>query len=222
MVHENQLLLVLHEPPHADDTLREGRLFWRDSAGGWVVHDTTHQTQSLDEHLIQYQQRLDDLEALEARASTAIEYFELMSELNALYRAARHQYAALQAAREQIDTRDLINLRDLAYSIERQTELLLSDSRNALDLTTARRAEEQAEISYHMSLSAHRLNLLAAFFFPIATLSTVFGINMVTGLEQYEPPIPFLITLFAGLLGGLLLKFIVTRKPPRHGAAKRF
>ena len=221
MVCENQLLLVLHQPPHADETQREGRIFWRDSAGAWLVHDTTGQTQNLDEHLRQYEQRMEDLESREDSAATAIEYFDLMSELNALQRAARHQYAALQIAREKIDTRDLINFRDQAYNIERQAELLLSDSRNALDLTTARRAEEQADISYHMSLSAHRLNLLAAFFFPIATLSTVFGINMATGLEDYQPPFPFLITLIAGLLAGLVLKVIVTRKPVRNGAEKK-
>ena len=222
MICDDQLLVVLHEPPHPDEMDRKGRVFWRDSAGRWVAHGTSHQTRGLDEHLLQYQQRLDVLDSREATASTALEYFELMSELTAIQRAARHQYAALQEAREKIDTRDLINFRDMAYNIERQADLLLSDSKNAMELTTARQAEEQAEISYYMSVSAHRLNVLVAFFFPIATLTAVFGVNMDTGLEHYAPPLPFLVTISAGLLAGLMLKLSVTRKPSRSGSVKRY
>jgi hypothetical protein len=93
--------------------------------------------------------------------------------------------------------------------------LLQSDAKNALDLTIARRAEEQVDTSYHMAVSAHRLNVLVAFFFPIATLCAIFGTNLDTGLEHMSPPYPFLATIGSGMAIGVVLKFLVTRKPTR-------
>jgi hypothetical protein len=54
-----------------------------------------------------------------------------------------------------------------------------------------------------------RLNLLAAFFFPIATLSAIFGANLKHGLEQVTAPAAFLAVMATGLaLGALLMKFV--------------
>lgn len=107
--------------------------------------------------------------------------------------------------------RDLILCRDRAYDIERAAELLYNEAKNALDFAIARRSEEQAAHSLRMALSAHRLNLLVAFFFPIATLSAVFGVNLAHGYEQQFAPLPFLGVLLLGLGSGLLLKSFVTR-----------
>jgi Mg2+ and Co2+ transporter CorA len=79
-----------------------------------------------------------------------------------------------------------------------------------LEYAVARRAEEQARSSHAMAVSAHRLNLLAAFFFPLATLAAVFGMNLPHGLENVSPPIPFLATLGVGLVMGLFLRGLVT------------
>ena len=220
MIDDGHLLIILHKPPRPDDTAREGRLFWRSPAGEWRCFDLDGEIKSLEAHFEQYTRRLDELDAREAKAVTADEYFELLSELTTLHRAARNQHSAFQEARQQIDSRDLINFRDRCYGIERLAELLQIDSKNALDLTIARQAEEQAETGHHMALSAHRLNVLAAFFFPIATLCAVFGVNMDTGLEHLSPPIPFLVTILTGLLIGFILKLMVTRTPSRR-AEKR-
>lgn len=216
MVSDGHLLMILHEPPQADDTTRDARIFWRNSVGEWASHDTTGQIHSLEKHLAQYQMRVNDLEEREKQATTADQYFEILSELTALHRAARNQHSAFQQAREAIDSRDLINYRDDCYSIERLAELLQSDAKNALDLTIARQAEQQAETAFHMALSAHRLNVLVAFFFPIATLCAIFGTNLETGLERWSPPIPFLATIASGMLIGVVLKTIVTREPTRR------
>lgn len=216
MVADGHLLMVLHEPPLPDDEIRDARLFWRSPQGDWRTNDTTGQIRSLQKHFDQYNERIDQLEKREKEATTADEYFEILSELTALHRAARNQHAAFQDAREKIDSRDLINFRDACYSIERLAELLQSDAKNALDLTIARQAEEQAETSYHMALSAHRLNVLVAFFFPIATLCAIFGTNLDTGLEHLHPPYPFLATIAAGMVIGVVLKVAVTRKPERR------
>ncbi|MBC8289230.1 MAG: hypothetical protein H8E37_02835 [Planctomycetes bacterium] len=220
MVCDEHLLVILHQPPFPDDTTRDARIFWRNPAGEWAANDTSGQIRSLEKHFEQYRIRLDELEKREETATAADQYFEILSELTALHRAARNQHAAFQEARESIDARDLINFRDQCYAIERLAELQQSDAKNALDLTIARQAEEQAETGYHMSISAHRLNVLVAFFFPIATLCAIFGTNLETGLEKLSPPIPFLATIAAGMLIGVILKVVVTRKPVRRRAGK--
>lgn len=73
------------------------------------------------------------------------------------------------------------------------------------------RLGEQAAHGHRMALSAHRLNLLVAFFFPIATLSAIFGVNLAHGYEQQFAPLPFLGVLLLGLGAGLLLKSFVTK-----------
>lgn len=220
MVADGHLLMILHEPPQADDEIRDARLFWRNPEGEWTTNDTTGQIRSLHQHFEEYDAQIDKLEEMEKAALSADVYFELLSELTVLHRAARNQHVAFQEAREAIDSRDLINYRDRCYTIERLAELLQSDAKNALDLTIARRAEEQADTSYHMAVSSHRLNVLVAFFFPIATLCAIFGTNLDTGLEHMHPPYPFLATIGAGMAIGVVLKFLVTRKPSRPTTGK--
>ena len=113
-----------------------------------------------------------------------------------------------------VDARDVINFRDQTYEIERASELMHADSKNALDFMIARRAEEQAKLSHQMGVSSHRLNVLVAFFFPIATLSSVFGTNLLHGYETKHAPTLFVAMLATGLVSGLILKAIITRKPP--------
>jgi hypothetical protein len=66
-----------------------------------------------------------------------------------------------------------------------------------------------------MAVAAHRLNMLVAFFFPVATLATVFGMGLDHRLEKYlAPPFAFLAVILVGLaLGGLLAAML-----PRRGA----
>jgi hypothetical protein len=90
------------------------------------------------------------------------------------------------------------------------SELLENDARQALNYLVAKRTEEQAESSHRMATAAHRLNVLAAFFFPLVTLSAIFGVNLVHGLETANPPIPFFVVLAAGLMLGFVLKAFVT------------
>ena len=221
MVADGHLLLVLHRAPALDENDRRGRLFWRSPDGSWHSPNAIDGAKSLAEHLGEYQKRLEKLDTREARAASASEYFEVLSELTPLGRAARNQSTVLQLARDQFpDARELINVRDRAYEIERNAELLQADSKSALDYLIAKQAEEQAQATYHMALASHRLNVLVAFFFPIATLSTVFGTNMVHGLETMAPPIPFFVTIAAGLLIGLILKIAITHEPKRPGESR--
>ena len=100
-----------------------------------------------------------------------------------------------------------------AYETQREAELLYNGAKNALDFAVAKQAEEQAAASHRMAVSAHRLNILVAFFFPIATLTAVFGVNLRTGLEDAAPPFLFLGVITMGLFFGGILTAFVTRKP---------
>ena len=121
-------------------------------------------------------------------------------------------HAVLGEARKQVsEDRNLINLRDNAYDLDRRAELLYSTAKNGLDYAVARRAEEQAQNSEHMAVASHRLNVLAAFFFPIATLTAIFGVNLNHGLESSPAPFAFLGLIGVGLVMGAVLALFITR-----------
>ena len=107
----------------------------------------------------------------------------------------------------------LIDYRDNAYRLERTAELLIADAKNALEYVVAKQAEEQAKVSARIELSSHRLNLLIAYFFPIATLSTIFGSNFRHGYEQYLTPYPFWIMVATGLGLGFVIHLFLKRGP---------
>ncbi|HEY3395781.1 MAG TPA: hypothetical protein VGK58_23970, partial [Lacipirellulaceae bacterium] len=89
---------------------------------------------------------------------------------------------------------------------------------NGLDFAIAWQAEQQAESSYQMSVATHRLNLLVAFFFPIATATAIFGANLDHGLKEWDDvsgPLPLLVVLGAGLVAGLILTSFVARPTER-------
>lgn len=212
---EGHLLLVLHCPPTADQDEREGRIFWRQPDGTWNSRGARNGQRALTNHLGAYRSRMEELEDMEEQAKTADDYFAVLSESSPLYRAARNQHIALQQAREHnAKARDVINYRDQSYEIERASELMHADTKNALDFMIAQRAEEQAKSGFQMAVSSHRLNVLVAFFFPIATLSSVFGTNLLHGYETKHAPWLFVGLLVAGLLSGLILKAIITRQSP--------
>ena len=69
-----------------------------------------------------------------------------------------------------------------------------------------------------MAVSAHRLNLLAAAFFPVATLSAIFsailGMLLVHPAEQgWSTPTLFWCLLGTGLACGLVLARAIARAP---------
>lgn len=219
MLAEGHLLLVLHRPPDPEQVERWGRYFWRKPDGTWTSNELGNGPRALGRHLDEYAELLEKHDQQEAVAADAEDYFAVLEPLAPVHRAARHLYQTLQEARKMVpQDRDLINFRDRAYEIERTAELLYQETRNSLDFTMARRAEEQAESSGRMARSAHRLNLLAAFFFPIATLSAIFGVNLAHGWEEAAAPLPFLAMLAFGLALGFVLKSFVTEdaiKPVR-------
>jgi hypothetical protein len=215
MFEDQHLLLVLHAPPGPDDEKREGRFFWRKQDGSWASTTGATGQMALDAHLAEYDEILDALDEREERAHSADDYFELMRQLNPIVRATRNLHTALQQAREMVrDDKRIINFRDQAYSLERRAELLASDTKNTLEYAIARRSEEQAAAGEKMAVAAHRLNLMAAFFFPLATLSAIFGVNLRHGLEpeRFDSLWPFVSVTATGLLAGCVLALYLTRR----------
>lgn len=202
---DSHLLLVLHRPPRPDESQRVGRYFWRKPDGHWQGFEPGGKSITLANHLAEYGEAIDKLDKREDHATTASEFFDIMSGLGPLQRASRNLHQVLQQAREACpDDRELINLRDRAYEIERSAELAYGDAKNGLEFAMARQAEAQAASSHRMAVSAHRLNLLAAFFFPLATISAVLGVNLRHGWEDAPAPLPFFLMLGIGLLTGTL------------------
>ncbi|XZE56426.1 hypothetical protein SH139x_002539 [Planctomycetaceae bacterium SH139] len=212
MFADGHLLLVLHKAPEPNEVQRQGRYFWRHPDGTWKSSEFGGGAAAISKHLAEYSDVLQDYDQQEDRAATAADYFQVLEGVAPLHRAASHMHSVLQEARKQISAdRGLINLRDQAYEIERTADLLYTNTKNGLDFAIARRAEEEARMSRKMAVSAHRLNVLVAFFFPVATLCAIFGVNLEHGLERYAPPLPLLAIVALGLLCGAVLATIITR-----------
>lgn len=220
MTADGHLLLVLHDIPSPEDITRCGRFFWRQPDGVWSSGTLGSGPQAIKKHLEEYDELVNRFEDQDEKATNASQYFAVIYGLAPIHRSARNMQLALQQARELCpDDRDIINFRDTAYRIERTAELLMSDAKASLDYLIAKRTEEQAESSHRMAVSSHRLNILAAFFFPMVTLSALFGVNLKHGLEETQsasnlasaspPSLPFLLLIAVGIALGFAIKSFV-------------
>lgn len=216
MFADGHLLLVLHEPPRADEMQRRPRFFWRSPDGNWQSSTLGPGIGALQKHLAEYRDAIDKLDEAEERADRASEYFSLLRHLAPLHRAAGNMHNTLQEARQMVrDDSDLIVCRDQAYHVYRAIELLQGDAKIGLDCAIARRAEEQAESGHKMSLAAHRLNILAAIFFPIVTVASIFGMNLGHGFRDSLDPWLFWILVASGVASGFFLRSAILEQPER-------
>ncbi len=217
MVHDDHLLLVLHAPPEADQDERQGRFFWRKPDCTWVSDQLGEGLGAVTKHLDEYDKRIDVLDKKEEQAKSSEDYFAVLESLTPLHRAARNLLAVLQDARKRCpEARETIDFRDRAYELERTAELLFTGTKNALDFQMAQRAEEQSRASERMAVASHRLNVLAAFFFPLATLSAIFGMDIPSGLVGVPKLYLFVGVIMIGLvLGAILTLFMRVPKNER-------
>jgi Mg2+ and Co2+ transporter CorA len=179
MDEDGHLLLLLHEPPSAeDDERRKAVLFWRLPDGQWKSTPPGEGLQALDGHLEAYRARIHRLDEEVEEAEHAKDYFAVMRHMHPLQRSTRSLLEVLQEAREARPNESrLISFRDHASDLERAIELVAADARAGMDYTLARNATEQAQAAMAANREARRLNRLVAFFFPMATLAAIFGMN---------------------------------------------
>ncbi len=220
IVEEGHVLLVLHKPPGPSDRGREGVLFWRNPAGEWQCNRGGPGPGSLKRHVQSYVDIEGRLTQEYEAATNNTVLFDLQEAVTPLDRAARSMHKALQAAREAIkqDT-FIIEVRDLAYEVERNMDLLLEDVRNAIQQATAREAEVQAQASKEALAASHRLNVLAALFLPLTAITSLFGMNFSRGIDEYIPMM-FWIIFAGGVALGFVIKNWVTAKPDAPTSTK--
>lgn len=212
MVAANQLLIVAHHVPEHDEHARRGLLFWMNAQGEWRASNGDPGKAALQMHLDRYAKRVDAYEAEETRAQTADDYLKLLDGLVPIVRSAKNLLATLEEARKEFPKeRSLIDHRDRAYDISRQVELLYEDSKNAMEVTLIRRADEQTAVTHRMAVAAHRLNLLAAVFLPLATLGSIFGTTLTDNWSWSKTPLGFACFVISGIVLGLALaRFVST------------
>ena len=203
---EGHLLLVLHKTPTAEDTQREGVLFWRNPEGVWKWTRGVNGGPALTAHVQSYADREGALTAAVDKAADTQMLYELVAEITPIARSARNMHGALQAARDAVKSeRLLIDLRDRAYEIERNLELLLEDARNTIQYRSVREAEEQSRLTGEALRASHRLNTLAAVFLPLTAITSIFGMNLSAGFNQ-NSAIYFWVIFLVSIALGFFLK----------------
>ncbi len=207
------LLLVLHKVPGHETSRREALFFWRQPNGEWLYSGGGNKDglPALQRHLQSFTQAEEHYSKLYEQATDAEDYFQILETIPTLSHASKNLLATLQTAREAIPgDRDLIDLRDWAYEVERDLELLYEDTRNALDFNIARKAEEQAQLSMQELQSSHRLNILAAIFFPLTAIAGIFGMNLPSGLTGATDTLFWVVPLAGLILGFGISRWVLT------------
>jgi hypothetical protein len=208
MNEDGHLLLLLHQVPRAeDDERRRPMVAWRDPAGDWKSAPAGGGFAGLEAHLASYQAAIHRLDEDVDSAKSARQYFEVMRRMHPLHRSTRSLFSVMQSAREALpeDLR-IINLRDQAAELERAIELVAADAKAGMDFLLAESANQHAALAEMANQEARRLNRLAAFFFPLATLVAVFGMNPPETV--YGTP-GFWLVLGAGILLGFFVHALV-------------
>jgi len=219
---QGHLLLILHKAPGPDDRAREGQLFWRNPAGDWQFNRGGPGPGALKRHVQSYAEIEAQLTHQYEQAATIEQLFDLIEALTPLVRSARNMHLALQSARDAIKNDSfLIEMRDQAYEVERNLDLLLEDARNAVQYRTAREAEAQAKLSKQALQASHRLNILAALFFPLTAIASVFGMNLAHGLDQNKVVLFWIVALVSLALGFAMKSWVLGDSNDKNGPEKK-
>jgi Mg2+ and Co2+ transporter CorA len=104
-------------------------------------------------------------------------------------------------------------LRDQAADLDRAIELVAADAKAGMDFTLAESANQQAISAEEANVEARRLNRLAAFFLPMATLVAIFGMNPPDTLFSDGG---FWSVLAAGVILGFLVYSVIALKNNRQ------
>ncbi len=209
MVADGHLLLVLHKAPKPDERERKIAFFWRKPNGEWECSGSENGLRGLEKHIKKYALAEEKFTKEFDKIKDAKDYFRILQGVAPLHHAIKSLYTTLQTAREEIpQDRDIIDLRDSAYEIERTLDLLYIDTKNALDFHIAKKSEEETRLTMQSIKIANRLNTLAAIFFPLTAIASIFGMNLHMGFENSFGMF-WLILLIGIALGYLTHKWVL-------------
>ncbi len=211
MDEDGHLLLILHRVPKPeDDELRHPVLFWCNPAGEWRTTANGAGLPTLDAHLAEFRAYIHALDDAVEAARTPRQYFDIMRAVNPVHRTTRNLLVVMQDARKaRPNERRLIVLRDHAVDLERAIELAANDARSGMEFALAEANEAQAHEARVANQEARRLNHMVAFFFPLATLVSIFG--MEDPAKVLAMP-GFWAVIGIGLVMGVFLGFAGTRR----------
>lgn len=176
---DGELLVVLHQLPRAEDKgRREGALFWIDSAGNWKSTPSSGGRSELKALVESYRKRIAELDLALDASEEPSSIHAVIDEATPVDRAGRHLQQVVSELRKALpDDLDILEIRDLAVDMDRAGDLLTQDARYSLDLMIAKSSAAQAKDANKAAKEAQKLNRLAAFFFPLMTIASVFGMN---------------------------------------------
>jgi len=206
MSEEGQLLAVMHELPKKEDRgLRKPVLFWVNDVEEWKSMPRSGGKASLKQHVQDY---LDKALALDTRLDkmgdeTAEEIHDVIDAATPMLRAVRNMANVMKDLRNALpNDREVLAIRDMSVEAERATDLLLADAKSSLDFIIAKNASKQAIEAQKATNEAQKLNRLAALFFPLVTLASLFGMNAPSEVLGF--PGSFVVILAGLILGGIL------------------
>ena len=210
MDEDGHLLLLLHAPPTADDNeVRSAVVFWRDPEGDWKSHPLDGGLLGLESHLASYRNKIHKLDEDLDGAKSPREFFDVMRNTHPMQRATRGMMEVMQEARKRRpDESRLISLRDHAADLERAVELVAADAKASMDFSVAETSSIQAVAANDANREARRLNRLVAFFFPLATLVSLFSMNPP---EHMNFGSGFWIVLLTGIMLGGVVHALVAK-----------
>lgn len=142
---------------------------------------------------------LSELQAAESVISKAKE-LSVNEDKRARRRAAAAKAESESGNGEHAQPSKLQTASDHANDVARAAEVLKSDAESAIQFAHARQQEIQAHYVQQQSQAAHRLNILAATFLPVATISAVFGMNLQSGWEG-TPVLFWFVVLMSIVIG---------------------
>jgi len=207
---DDQMLVILHEPPKVDVNERIVSVFLREKDGSWL-HNGQRKGEGMLQRLLEdYRQQFEQYEKKYNKAKTSDDLFLVLEGLNPVLRAIKNLELALQDARQACpDDKLALTMRDEASDCLRNFELLAEEARLALDYRMAKNAETQIEQSQKMAKAQHKLNLMAAITFPMMALSSLFGMNLMSGLEDSPKILFYMVVTFGFVVGIGALRWVL-------------
>lgn len=208
MKEQGHLLVILHRVPGAEDKgKREGCFFWVGEDGSWKSSPEAGGRSALRVLVEEYLQRARGLDEMLERSGEAEQIHSIIDEAAPILRASRNMLVVMQELREALpDDDQVLGIRDLAIDVERSMDLLLQDAKSSLDFLIAKSSAEQATAAAGATEEARKLNRLAAFFFPLMTLASVFGMNRPTEVMGY--PGVYVVCALGLVMGAVVWKIL--------------